>query len=287
MSSLQPQEMLKEPGCFNKRTLERIKSYIPNGWEKLKFEDIDVKWLKDFDIHLAKTSPARNARNIHFRNIRAVFNDALEDEVITCYPFRKFKLKYDKTRKRSVPLESLRSLLRKDETGSKARYLDCFKLIFYLCGINIVDLCKLKALEEGRANFYRSKTHKFYSIKVEPEALAIIEKYKGENYLLDFCDTNKDYRSFYKHLADYLRTLGISTYWARHSWATVAAEIDIPDPVITQGLGHDPDNPTTEIYIERNRKKVDEANRKIIDFVLYGKDYRVKGRRKKKSEGIK
>ncbi|MCH5234785.1 MAG: site-specific integrase [Muribaculaceae bacterium] len=269
-----------------KRTLERIKAYIPNGWEKLKFEDIDVNWLREFDAHLAKTSLARNARNIHFRNIRAVFNDALDDEIITCYPFRKFKLKYDKTRKRSVPLESLRSLLRKEETGSNARYLDCFKMIFFLCGINIVDLCHLKELYEGRAEYTRAKTHRQYSIKVEPEALAIIEKYKGDKFLLNFCDTNKDYRSFYKHLADYLRTLGISTYWARHSWATIAAEIDIPDPVISQGLGHGPENPTTEIYIDRNRKKVDEANRKIIDFVLYGKDYRIKGRRKKKSDGI-
>ena len=104
--------------------------------------------------------------------------------------------------------------------------------------------------------------------------MAIIEIYRGDKFLLNYCDSTSSYRHFYNHLSAYLRDQGISTYWARHSWATIAAEIDIPDAVISQGLGHGPENPTTEIYIDRNRKKVDEANRKIIDFVLYGKDYR-------------
>lgn len=264
-----------------KATLDRIKSYIPLEWEKLKFEDINIRWLKDFDEHLAKTSPSRNARNIHFRNIRAVFNDALDEEITNNYPFRRFKLKYDKTRKRSLSLHALRSLLRKEETGSNARYLDCFKLIFYLCGINIVDLCNLKSLEDGRANYYRSKTHKFYSIKVEPEALAIIEKYKGDNYLLNYCDLTSSYRHFYNRLSVFLKSIGISTYWARHSWATVASELDIPRETIAAALGHG-GNTVTDIYIDFNQKKVDEANRKIIDFVLYGKDYRVKSKRRKK-----
>ena len=143
-SSSRPAERTRE---IYKATLERIKEYIPKEWEKLKFEDITVRWLKDFDVFLATTSPSRNARNIHFRNIRAVFNDALDEEIISCYPFRRFKLKYDKTRKRSLSIQALRSLLRKEEEGYNARYLDCFKLIFFLCGINIVDLCKLKTLK--------------------------------------------------------------------------------------------------------------------------------------------
>lgn len=63
----------------------------------------------------------------------------------------------------------------------------------------------------------------------------------------------------------------ITTYFARHSWATIAAELDIPDDVISQALGHAARNSTTAIYIERNIRKVDEANRKVIDWVLYDK----------------
>ena len=60
-------------------------------------------------------------------------------------------------------------------------------------------------------------------------------------------------------------------YIARHSWATIAAELDIPKETIAAALGHELGNPTTSIYIDFNMKKVDEPNRRVIDWVLYGK----------------
>lgn len=75
--------------------------------EKLTFEDITKEWLGDFDSFLTKTSPSKNARNIHFRNIRAVFNDAIDDEITTAYPFRKFKIRPEATAKRSLTVEQL------------------------------------------------------------------------------------------------------------------------------------------------------------------------------------
>lgn len=176
-------------------TLARMRAYLGNELDVLTFEDITVQWLRGFDAFLAKTSPSRNARNIHFRNIRAVFNDALDDEVISCYPFRKFKIVPEKTRKRALTLEQLRCLFSASgATPSEQRYLDCFKLIFMLCGINIVDLCGLSSVVAGRIEYSRAKTHRLYSIKVEPEALAIIEKYSGVNLLLNYADTCSDYR---------------------------------------------------------------------------------------------
>jgi integrase len=59
----------------------------------------------------------------------------------------------------------------------------------------------------------------------------------------------------------------LSTYWARHTWATIAAELDIPKETIAAGLGHNIGSPITSIYIDFNMKKVDEANRKIIDYI--------------------
>lgn len=61
---------------------------------------------------------------------------------------------------------------------------------------------------------------------------------------------------------------GLSTYYARHSWATIAAEIDITFETISAALGHSIANPTTAIYINFNQRKVDEANRKVIDYVV-------------------
>lgn len=58
----------------------------------------------------------------------------------------------------------------------------------------------------------------------------------------------------------------ITSYWARHTWATIAASLDIPKETIAAALGHG-GNTTTDIYIDFDRRKVDEANRKVIDFL--------------------
>lgn len=122
--------------------------------------------------------------------------------------------------------------------------------------------------------------------------MEIIERHRAKNreYLLDITDRWKSPNDFLKWCNVALKKIGnvniagrggkkhikpewpeISTYWARHSWATIAADIDVPDAVISCALGHSTVNPTTGIYIDRNKKKVDEANRRVIDWVLYGK----------------
>ncbi len=261
-----------------KSTLSRLRSYLGKHLDSLTFEDIDVRWLRDFDAYLAKTSPSRNARNIHFRNIRAVFNDAITDELITCYPFRKFKITPEPTRKRALTVDQLRSVFSADVAPHEQRYIDCFKIIFMLCGINTVDLCRLKGVSnEGRVEYIRAKTHRPYSIKVEPECAELLERYRGEQWLLSYLDTNQNYRSFTTRLAMNLRDIrdrmglpGLSTYWARHSWATIAASLDIPKETIAAALGHG-GNTVTDIYIDFDRRKIDEANRRVLDWVLYGK----------------
>lgn len=272
--------MARKKGRTNelyKITLSRLRAFCDN-LDTLRFEEINIAWLRDFEADLEKASLSKNSRNIHLRNIRAVFNDAIDEEVTTFYPFRKFKIIGIPTRKRSLPVDKLRLIFNAQLSASEQKYLDFFKLTFMLCGINIVDLCSLPPLVEGRAEYCRAKTGRLYSIRVEPEALTLLEKYKGRGQALDVLDSNKDYRSFYRHLAAFLREFGsnngmpgLSTYWARHSWATMAAELDIPDAVISQALGHGPENRVTEIYIHRNLKKVDDANRRVLDWVLYNK----------------
>lgn len=257
-------------------TLSRLRQYCKN-LSSLKFDDITYDWLYEFDRHLSKTSPAKNARNIHMRNIRAVFNAAIASEVSSAYPFRRFKIQAEKTRKRSLNIAQLRDLFNADVAPHEQRYLDCFKLIFMLCGINIVDLCHLKAIEDGRVEYTRAKTHKQYSVKVEPEAYELLNKYKGEKNLLNYLDTCKSYRIFYGRLCMGLKAIAtnlglteLSTYWARHSWATIAASLDIPKETIAAALGHG-GNTVTDIYIDFDQRKVDEANRRVLDWVLYGK----------------
>lgn len=258
-------------------TLSRMIAYDPD-LDKRRFEDITVRWLIDFDTFLAKTSPSQNARNIHFRNIRTVFNRAIDEELTASYPFRRFKIKPTPTRKRSMSCEQMRKIFNAYGLEQwEVKYLDFFKLSFMLIGINVVDLCGLSEITEGRIDYIRAKTHRPYSVKVEPEAMEIIKKHRGEKRLLDFAENYANYRHFYNNLCKGLNSIKgkigikeLTSYWARHTWATIAAELDIPDAVIGQALGH-AETSVTSIYIRRNEQKVDEANRKVLDYVLYGK----------------
>lgn len=280
-------------------TLKRITDYCPKI-NSMSFEDITRDWLVGFDNFLAKTAPSKNYRNIHLRNIRAVFNAAIDDGVTEWYPFRRFKISPEKTRKRSLPVEDLRRLFDYPVEPYAELYRDMFTLIFMLIGINTVDLHGLKCVtEDNRIEYKRAKTGRLYSIKVEPEALEIIRKYNGENGLLSISDRWSDSRNFRHQCNKALQLIGaqknkggrikggtpkktdtankpkgiwpeLTTYWARHSWATVAASLDIPKDTIAAALGHG-GNTVTDIYIDFDQSKVDEANRRVLDWVLYGK----------------
>ena len=255
-------------------TLVQVDRYDENASQR-KFEDIGHMWLTGFFSWMAATSPSVNARNIHLRNIRAAFNAAIDEGLTDFYPFRRYKIRPVVTRKRNLKPDALRALFDAQVPEWQQKYIDVFKLIFLLIGINTVDLLTLPAGADagGRIEYSRRKTKRFYSIKVEPEAAAIIDRYRGEKNLLNVTDGCVNYRSFALRLNKNLGAImpGVTTYYARHSWATIAAALDIPDDTIALALGHAGANSTTAIYIQRDRRKVDAANRRVIDWVLYGK----------------
>lgn len=240
----------------------------------LSFEDINKDWLTGFDQFLIGLGNSQNNRSIHFRNIRAVFNDALDNDITTSYPFRKFKIKNEQTAKRALTLEQLRGLLKMSGLGQRQQcLLDYFKLMFFLIGINIVDLCHIKEIDtDGRIRYKRQKTKKQYSIKVEPEALELINKHKGKKYLLDILDKYSNAHVFTCKFDEALKQFipNLTSYSARHSWATMASEINIPEDIISHALGHSFSTgaSVTQVYIDYNMKKVDDANRSVIDYVL-------------------
>lgn len=266
-------------------TLSRVKAFDRTAIA-LQFEDINKDWLLRFDAWLSITSPSANARAIHLRNIRAVFNDAIDNDITTHYPFRKFSIKREATRKRALTADQLREYFTCDIEKGLQKYRDIALLIFLLRGINIADLCYLDTIQDGYLVYRRKKTKRLYEIKIEPEAQNIIDKYKGKKYLLDILDSYDDYRDYARRLNEGLRKVGsvrvgkynrkerqplqpeITTYWLRHSWATIAAALDIPKETIAAALGHG-GNTVTDIYINFDQKKVDDANRRVIDYILY------------------
>lgn len=279
-------------------TLRKMGGYCDVG--RLRFADISVGWLRDFEQWLGATCSV-NTRGIHLRNIRAVMNAAIDEGVVPAdlYPFRRFKIKKEETMKRSLSVGDLRRLRDYPCEGWQRKYVDVFMLSFYLAGINLVDLMGLPPLgADGVIRYRRSKTGVLCQLSVPPEARAIIERYRGERHLLWFGERLKPgaegWHDWLHRFNEGLQKVGpsgymyvrrkgrcggkqrvkvynalfpeLTSYWARHTWATLAAEIDVPDAVIDAALGHRSPCRMADIYIRRDARKVDEAVRRVIEY---------------------
>jgi len=280
-------------------TLSKVLSF---GGKNLKMEDINLKWIHQFERFLAGTQGV-NGRAIYLRSLRAVCNYALHTKAISEYPFANFSIRQEPTRKRSVSVELFRKFLGYPAPPHLQRYRDYFLLMFYLIGINSKDLLLVRkeSVVGDRLEYIREKTHKKYSIKIEPEAKELLKKYEGRGYLLEAMDRCKHYKSFAREINDGLKEIGdvswemvpdpddlfgtphliktvkpvipkITTYYARHCWATFAHEAGVSLDVISQALGHSSGNRTTLIYVKFNQEDVDRANRRVIDFLLGPRD---------------
>nr|WP_321523300.1 site-specific integrase [uncultured Macellibacteroides sp.] len=267
----------------NKRTKEiytSTRNKITAIDKDVTFTEMDVNWLHEFDNSMMNDGLSINARAIHMRNIRAVFNYAIDNDIIdlNVYPFRKFKIKKQQTPKRSLLDDQLKLI--RDYDGPLKEYADFFMLSFYLIGINIIDIIHVKEIVNGRIEYYRAKTGRFYSIEVSEEAKHIIDAHRGSEYLLKWRERYTDYTGFKFRVNLNLKKLtfkrnnmvqpiceDLTTYYARHTWATIASRIDIPKETISAALGHG-GNTVTDVYIDFDMKKVDEANKKVIDYVL-------------------
>lgn len=279
-------------GRYNtQRNYERVARAIEIYDKDCTFESVDKKWIVSYIDHERGKGRKDNGIQTDIQILKFVFNRAIEDELTDKFPFRGVSVKKEQTKKRCLSLEQLRAIRDFKLAGKKAMYRDCFMLSFYLIGINISDLLFLPktALKNGRIIYKRNKTGKLYDIKVEPEAMEIIARHKSrkKDRLLSFLEEGDATitNTFANNLTRHLRTIGekerhsyyvtvhpieegITSYWSRHTWATLASEIDIPMEVIGRSLGHSLwDNAVTSTYIKYDTKKIDEANRKVIDYL--------------------
>lgn len=269
-------------------TINKINEFDANA----DINDISRKWLTEFEKFCSQNMKV-NGYGVYMRNIRATFNYLLQEGIITSYPFKAFSIKKEETVHRALSIEELRTLKDYDCLPFIKKYRDIFMLMIYLIGINPKDLLMLPkdSSEGGRIAYHRFKTNKLYGIRVEPEAEEIINRYAGKKYLLDVMDTTKDYLSFVRAMRNNLKKIGpyemvydapgkrrnkreihplfpgISAYWARHTWASIAFEAGISKDVISLALGHSNGVKVTDIYIKYDWIKVDEANRKVIDYI--------------------
>lgn len=287
-------------------TLNVFKKFI--GKDYIQINSITSNLCRDFFKYLEKGGHKRR-QTFHLSNIRTLFNMALNelnDEdldviEIKVNPFKKFKIPQQRAseRERSINSEQIKFIYDFPYTENGIRInmaKDVFMLSFFLVGMNTVDLYKLENYDGEYISYNRSKTSRkrednsFIRIKVPIEAKGIIEKYRGWNTVFNFCQNYATHNGFNQNVNIGLKELSkkikektgidfvnLTSYVARHSWATIARnDVCIDKYIVHEALNHsDSTMKITDIYIKKDFSHIDRANRKVIDFVLNKKTHHV------------
>jgi integrase len=281
------------------RGFEGLMSNLKSFRNSVTFQEIDVHFLNDFLAYLKKQG-VKAAVNNYMRYFRLIFNrgrDTFNDEDrgrirIPNYPFRRFKIEIPetKTQHNSLTVDQLKIFINYKPVRERQQMAkDMFMLMLFLIGINSKDLYFLgNPDKDGRVNYKRSKTGRQYSIKLEPEAIEIINRYSGEERLLNLSQrygSNIDFRKYVNlelgKIAESIQLKlqeedkkatypqDITTNWARHTWATIARnDCSINKDDIALCLGHeDADNKVTDIYIRYDYSIIDTANKMVISMI--------------------
>ena len=248
------------------------------------FDDIDSEMLISYEYHLRAKELAPNTISFYMKRLRAVYNNAVEDGYVeNKNPFKKVFTSSEKTVKRAIPLKFVRKLKDLDlsYSPSKSFARDMFLFSFYTRGMAFVDMAYLKKkdLQNGVLVYRRQKTGQQLFIKWEKPMQEIVGKYdtSATPYLLPIIrDMDTDARKQYKNAAhlvnDKLKKIGrqlglaipLTSYVARHAWASIAKSKNIPISTISEAMGHDSEN-TTRIYLASlDTSVVDKANSLIL-----------------------
>ncbi len=265
-------------GLIFQTTLDKIEKFDPV--KPLLFDHINTGWLRDFEGYMKQCGNEKGTMSLHFRNIRTVFNDAIDhNEIsITLYPFRRYKIPTGNKEQTPLTLDQLKMMV---SIQLEFPYLqmarNVFMLSFCLIGINSSDLMDVKEpdIAGGRLRYDRNKTRKKYNIKLEPEAMAYIEKMRGEKALINLQDRFKNTNCFTSATNALLKRIGreigapsLTMYTARHTWASLAKNVlKVDDNDISAALGHSIGG-VTQTYIHRNQEYIDKINRKLLDKVF-------------------
>ncbi len=275
----------KKGYVYTEQKLLQYISVLPKNQREIDWYSIDYRFLTEFDRYMENNNIGVNTRAIVMRNIRTLWNRAIDYDIVSIdkYPFRKFKIKTARKEKEYLPLDGLHKLIALDFSDVQGRATlerarDFFLLSFFMCGMNPIDLFYLPKQQE-RVSFVRTKIkyHNPNPIKfqIQPEVQNIIDRYSGRELMLEYYDHYIDYDSFYAHIKHRIDRIGVmigyphlTLYWARYSWATYAAQLDVPINVIGKALGHADATLAEERYISFDWSKVDDANRKVIDYIM-------------------
>lgn len=258
------------------------------------FSHIDVPFCKKFEDWMRSKGNKDTTLSYQFRTLRATYNKAIEAKIVAREknPFIEYKLSHfnTKTIKRALSKNDILKLINANCNGqSKLRQLthDLFSFSYLCGGISFVDIANLtrQNIVEDRLIYQRQKTHGNINLLLSKEASTIIAKYstyqqeaeylfpilhckrhitpmQKSNRIHKIChQVNTELRAFAKELGI---TAEVTTYVARHSFATILKKSGVNIGIISQALGHQ-DIKTTQIYLSKfDNEQVDDAMKNLL-----------------------
>ena len=246
--------------------------------------EVDSDLMIEYETYLKSRGVCPNTSSYYMRGLRAIYNRAVEKGMtVQRDPFKYVYTGIGKTVKRAVPLKVIRRIRDMDLALFPAMDFarDIFMFSFYTRGMSFIDMAYLKKkdLQNGILSYRRQKTGQQLFVKWEKPMQEIVDKYDTVStpYLLPVIkDMNADARRQYKNAAhlvnDKLKKLGVrlgldiplTSYVARHGWASIARSRNIPLATISEAMGHDSEK-TTRIYLASlDTSSVDKANSQIL-----------------------
>lgn len=283
--------------CYS-RTLHVLELFDEKLPERV-FPEIDIKYVKSFDVFLQKRECKGNTRKFYFKTLRAVLNKAILDGEAseTTYPFGKggFSISAleEETAKRYLPHDSmmkLKTTVMDNAVLERTRRLFLFS--YYCYGISFIDaalLTKKNIIRYNSGNYIvykRNKTKeakkvKPIQIKITPEIQELMDWFSAntllvEDYLLPIVSiAGYKGEQLYNHIrsrfgrnnknltnlakALEITDMKLTSYVSRHTMAMTLQDNQVPREVISQILGHS-DLATTNTYLDSFTSNViDEA----------------------------
>lgn len=263
-------------------TLNSFKKFRED--EDLMLDCLTSEIMESYEAWLQRRGVAPNTVSFYTRILRAVYNRAVEQDIIeNRNPFKHVYTGVDKTVKRALPLATIKKIKALDlSLNPSLDYArDMFLMSFYLRGMSFIDMAFLKKsdLKNGSVTYRRRKTGQQLIIGWTREMQMILDKYpeNATDYLLPIIKnpgTNErcTYRNMGYNINHNLKKIAkmvgvqipLTLYVARHSWASAAKAKGIPLSVISEGMGHDSET-TTQIYLASlDTSVVDRANSLIL-----------------------
>lgn len=288
------QERMQKHGTANTyiSTYRRFKEYRQN--KDLFFDELTPDMIEEYEAWLANRNQKPNTIRFYLRTLNTLFckaaNNGMQSEERKL--FSHVRLSYATTTKRALSEADIFALqnlkLEADTTLAFAR--DMFMFSFYMRGMPFVDIAYLKKsnLKNGILTYRRKKTNQPLLVEWEQVHQEIVERYahqtEGSPYIFPIIKQTdgteyKQYKRVQEKVNRTLKKLGImiglktplTAYVARHSWASIARDMNIPIPVISEGMGHQ-SYKTTQVYLNSiDVSKISEANRTIIQRIRKGK----------------